>query len=194
MARVYHSHPDRDGTAPRTFGPLGRLDPHDPGDGAPSEDPEGRGVLYLAADLPTALAEAFPGQWPEVRICENARVVWVSPHRPAPLLDLTSDGAMAIGAVGTLLWGDEPRELTQRWARSIHEQYDDLVGIYYRTAHQGGGAVALWERGPALHLVGAEARSLWSVKDHLTVALAGQGRVPVVMPATDCSACLDAGY
>jgi hypothetical protein len=102
-------------------------------------DLTGRGVLYLAADLGTALAEAYPGQWPDVARCPHTRAAWVRPSARARLLDLTASGAIAIGAVGTLAWGDEPRTRPQWWGRRIYEQYERLDGIRYRAAHQGGG-------------------------------------------------------
>ena len=47
---------------PRTYGPLNRFDPHvRDRHQRPREDPQGRGVLYLAHDLGTALAEAAYG-------------------------------------------------------------------------------------------------------------------------------------
>ena len=79
--RVYHDHPARDGMAVRTFGPVGRFDPHvRDRHRQPRESSDGRGVLYLARDLPTALAEAYPGQWPQVLICPHARAGWVRPQ------------------------------------------------------------------------------------------------------------------
>lgn len=113
------------------------------------------------------------------------------------LLDLTGDGAMRIGALATLGSGDEPRRLTQRWGRAIYEQLPNLAGVRYRAAHQGGGAVAVWERagtlrvpvgmvapGPALLDPGMEER--------VTVALAAQGRYPIRIPAKDCRRCREA--
>ena len=107
-------------------------------------------MLYLARDLRTGLAEAYSGQWPQVAICLHARAAWVRPREAIDVLDLTADGALAIGAVGTLAWGDEPRPLTQRWGRRIYEQYTHLNGITYRAAHQGGESVVLWDRAPAV--------------------------------------------
>lgn len=101
MVRVYHEQPDHDGMTPRTFGPLARFDPHvRDSHQRPRTDPQDRGVLYLAADLATALAESYPGQWPEVSICPHARAAWVCPPTPIALLDLTGEGALAIGAPG----------------------------------------------------------------------------------------------
>jgi hypothetical protein len=195
MLRVYHEHPDRDGMAPRIFGPLNRFDPHvRDRRQQPREDPQGRGVLYLGLDLPTALAEAYPGQWPEVAICPQARAGWVMPVDPIELLDVTGNGAMAIGAVGTLAWGAEPRRRTQRWGRRIYEQYGHLDGIRYHAAHQGGESIALWDRAPALARPRGGDRKLWALWSYVTVALASQRRYPRRLSASDCKHCSKAGY
>lgn len=187
--RVYHEHPDRDPLAPRTCGPVARLDPHvRDRHQQPRIDPGGRGAVYLADDLATALAEVFE-QWPEVRICPQTRAVWARPAADVPLLDLTGDGALAIGAVGTLVWGDEPRRRTQRWARRAYEHYPHLAGIRYHAAHQGGGAVVLWERAPRVHPAQGGDRASWTVWSRVRVALAGQGRRPQRITAEGCPRC-----
>ncbi len=193
--RVYHEHPTRDAMAARTFGPLHRFDPHvRDRQRQPREGPDGRGVLYLAGDLRIGLAEAYSGQWPQVAICPHARAVWVRPRAAIDLLDLRADGALAVGAVGTLAWGDEPRPLTQRWGRRIYEQYRHLDGIRYRAAHQGGEVVALWDRAPALERPAGGDRPLWAVWRYVQVALAMQGRQPRRVAAADCPTCRRYGY
>ena len=195
MVRVYHEHPGRDGMAPRTYGPLNRFDPHvRDGRGQPREDPEGRGVLYLAIDSATALAEAYSGQWPQVDVCPHARAGWARPDEPIRVLDITGNGALAIGAVGTLGTGDEPRRRTQRWGRRIYEQYRHLDGIRYRAAHQGGESIALWERARGLGSAPGGDRRLWAVWNHVVVALAEQRRFPRRIAAADCDACRKAGF
>jgi len=185
MIRVYHDHPLRPALGARTFGPAGRLDPHvRDRRRQPREAPDGRGAIYLATDLATALAEVFGEQRPQVGICPHTRAVWARPEHDVQLLDLTGDGAMAIGAVGTLTWGDEPRRRTQRWARRIYEQYARLGGVRYRTAHQGGEAVVLWDRAPRLHAaVGRRPGAMGSVaagqrgaRGPTTRAVANRGR------------------
>ncbi len=195
MVRVFHEDPEHDGMAPRTFGPLARFDPHvRDGHQRPRENPQGRGAMYLAANLATALAESYPEQWPEVLICPHARAAWVSPPKSISLLDLTGEGALAIGAPGTLQWGNEPRRRTQRWGRRIYEQYHDLDGIRYQGAHQGGECVVVWERAPALHRLAGGDRRLWAVWSRVAIALAGQGRTPRRVAATGCERCRDAGF
>ncbi|MBE2316661.1 RES domain-containing protein [Solirubrobacter sp. CPCC 204708] len=195
FVRIYHEHPLRDGMAPRTYGPLNRFDPHvRDRRQQPREDPHGRGVLYLAHDLGTALAEAFQGQWPAVSICPHARAGWVRPTRAIRLLDLTGNGAMAIGAVGTVATGDEPRRRTQRWGRRIYEQYTHLAGIRYPGAHQGGESIALWDRAPALERLSGGDRRLRAVWTRVAVALADQRRYPRRIDAAECAACTAAGY
>ena len=195
LVRVYHEHPSRDGMAYRTYGPTGRFDPHVRGRRHRARvDPTGRGVLYLAADLGTALAEAYPGQWPEVAICPHTRAAWVRPSARVRVLDLTASGAIAIGAVGTFAWGDEPRTRTQRWGRRIYEQYERLDGIRYRAVHQGGESFALWERAaPTLPASGGD-RRLWAVWSRVVVALANQRRLPRRISASDCRRCQVDGH
>jgi len=194
MVRVYHEEPHHNGLTPRTFGPLARFDPHvRDTHQRPRSDPQGRGVLYLAADLATALAESYPEQWPEVSICPHARAAWVHPPTPITLLDLTGEGALAIGATGTLQWGAEPRRRTQRWGRRIYEQYLSLDGIRYQAASQAGECVVLWERAPALHPLPGGDRRLWAVWSRVVIALAGQRRTPRRIAATDCERCHETG-
>jgi hypothetical protein len=195
MIRIYHQDPSRDGTAYRTFGPLARFDPHvRDGQQQPREDPHGRGTLYLAADLATALAEFYSGQRPEISICPHTRAAWMSPSKSITLLDIGGEGALGIGAPGTLQWGNEPRRLTQRWGRRIYEQYRDLDGIRYQSAHQGGVCIVLWERAPVLrHRVGGD-RRLWAVWSRVTVALAGQRRTPRRIAVAECARCRNCGF
>lgn len=192
--RVYHEQPGHAGIAPRTFGPLARFDPHvHDAHQRPREDPHGRGVLYLAANLATALAESYPEQWPEVSICPHTRATWVRPPTPVELLDLTGEGALAIGATGVLQWGDEPRRRTQRWGRRIYEQYSHLEGIRYQAAHQSGECAVLWERAPPLQRLPGGDRRLWAVWSRVVTALAGQRRTPRRIEAAECRQCRETG-
>jgi hypothetical protein len=55
---------------------------------------------------------------------------------------------MAIGALPSLADGNEPRRLTQQWARSIFEDRPagpGVCGVRYRTAYNFGYSLALWD-------------------------------------------------
>ncbi len=123
----------------------------------------------------------------------RARRLGAAGQADIALLDLTGNGALRIGAVGTVATGDEPRRRTQRWARRIYEQYTGLHGIRYHAAHQGGEAVALWERAGALERPAGGDRRLWAIWTRVVVALAEQGRYPRRIPAADCPACVKVG-
>ncbi len=63
---------------------------------------------------------------------------------------------MAIGALPALADGPYPRELTQQWARAIYE--DDPTGAHvdglrYRSAYNGGIALALWDSHGSVEVV-----------------------------------------
>ena len=58
--RIYHlSSNTPDGVTHRAYGPLFRLDHHTPPASAPALCPDGRSVLYVAANLATGLGEVF---------------------------------------------------------------------------------------------------------------------------------------
>lgn len=155
--RVYHrgQRSPRGDTA-RVYGPLARFDPHTPPTGTPGPDPDGRTVIYVGADLATSACEVF-GDIGEARLCPSWRVAKLAPTRALTFFDLCAPGAaLAIGALPALADGDLPRALTQEWARAI---YDDnptgrhVYGIRYRSAYNGGHALAVWDSAGAVQTV-----------------------------------------
>lgn len=154
--RVYHrgTH-NPDGVTFRRYGPLHRLDHHHEAN-PPQLDSEGRRVLYVGADLATSASEVF-GEAGIATICPRYRVSIVAPTRPLPVFDLASVGAaMAIGALPTLADGNEPRSLTQQWARGIFEDQPagpDVCGVRYRTAYNFGYSLALWDCDDSVEIV-----------------------------------------
>ena len=193
---MYHVHPVHSGRQHRLFGPLNRFDQqirdrHQ----QPKPQPDGRGVMYLAETLGTALTEAFQEQGVEVGICPNMRAVAVAPSSAVELLDITGDGVMKIGAVAGLASGAYPRRLTQRWGRAIYEDLPEFSGVRYRGAHQNGICVVAWERTGPLVVDPAEdfslrSRTLW---DRVVVALADQGRATERITVGACPICLRNG-
>jgi len=179
LLRVYHAHPKHSGRQHRVFGPLNRFDQHiRDRRQRPKQQPDGRGVIYLAETLGTALADAFQDQGVEVGVCPNMRAVAMAPSSTVELLDITGAGAMKIGAVAGLASGAYPRRLTQRWGRAIYEDLRTLAGIRYRGAHQNGICVAAWERTGSLVFDTAQdfalrSKQLWN---RVVLALADQGR------------------
>lgn len=192
LLRVYHVHPARSGRQHRVFGPLNRFDQHiRDRHQRPKTQIDGRGVIYLAETLGTALAEAFQDQGVEVGVCPNMRAVAMAPSTPLDLLDITGDGVMKIGAVAGLASGAYPRRLTQRWARAIYEDLERMAGIRYRGAHQNGICVAAWERTEPLVFDLTEdfslgSKTLWG---RVVVALADQGRVATRITVSACPTC-----
>ncbi len=131
----------------RHFGPTERFDHHQPG--SPSPDAR-RGIYYAGAEMWDCAVEVF---WRTriIRLANN-RFAEVLVQRDLRLLDISSDGAMRIGATAALSKGG-PREKTQSWARHIYNhsdtyRYDGLPidGLMYSNSHNEGRAVALFER------------------------------------------------
>jgi len=105
-------------------------------------------VLYVGDGLATSGCEVF-GEAGEALICPSWRVALLEPVTRLRLLDLVRPGsAMAIGALPTLGDGALPRSLTQEWARAVYEDHPlgaPAAGIRYRSAYNGGIALALWD-------------------------------------------------
>lgn len=133
-------------------------------------------------------------------ICPRYRVSVVTPTRPLRLFDLASMGAaMAIGALPTLADGNEPRSLTQQWARAIFEDQPagrDVCGVRYRTAYNFGHSLALWDCDDSVEIMRDSAGRVQDLAlDHPAVL----GRFQVEMdkrlisvttiPESDCSIC-----
>jgi hypothetical protein len=205
MVRVHHAHPDRLPQGPRTFGPLNRFDPHvRDRHRRPRDQPDGRGVNYLAETLGCALAEAFADQWPEVAICRRWLAVLAAPRSPAMLLDLTGDAAMRNRRARDPRLGlREMPWFVARWGRAIYEDLATLDGIRYRAAHQGGIAIAVWERAGVLELhpgtptsgddgwPGARGDALLDpfMPERAEVVLAAQDRHLQAISSHDCPYC-----
>lgn len=196
LVRVYHVHPAHAGRQHRVFGPLNRFDQQvRDRRQRPKIQPDGRGVIYLAETLGTALAEAFQHEGVEVGVCPNMRAVAMSPLTAIELLDITGAGVMKIGAVAGLASGAYPRRLTQRWGRAIYEDLPRFAGVRYRGAHENGICLAAWERTGPLVFEPAEdfslrSRTLWG---RVLVALADQGRASERIAVSDCWTCRSNG-
>ncbi|MGH3967350.1 MAG: RES family NAD+ phosphorylase, partial [Mycobacterium sp.] len=146
--RVYHQGKYvPDGVSFRRYGPLARFDHHHSAD-PPVVDTTGRRVLYVGEDLATSACEVF-GDAGVAAICPFYRVAIVAPTTSLAVYDLAAKGAaMAIGGLPALGDGDEPRWLTQAWARAIYEDQPagpEIAGIHYRSGYNSGEAMALWD-------------------------------------------------
>jgi len=200
--RVYHrGRRTPRGDSPRDYGPIARFDPHTPAAAAPGVDPQGRAVLYAGQDLATSACEVF-GEAGEAQLCPAWRVALLRPARQLTLFDLNAPGsAMAIGALPSLADGAYSRQLTQSWARAVYE--DDptgrhLDGIRYRSAYNGGLALALWDSAATVRVgsdaVGTEqdlALRHPEMLARLQAAMAPRHVVITLVEPADCARCHD---
>jgi len=156
-------------------------------------------VLYVGQDLATSACEVF-GAAGEARLCPAWRVALLRPTRQHTLFDLTAPGAaMAIGALPSLADGPYARELTQQWARAIYE--DDptgrhVDGVRYRSAYNGGLALALWDTLGKVAVVSDADRveqdfrlTHPEVVDRLEAALVARHIVVTRVVSADCPRC-----
>ena len=117
----------------RHFGPLdGRFDPHEP---PPRE--QAAGVLYLALDVGTCVAEVFQATRVVNRQDRSPYLTGLRLTRTVHLLDLegvwpTRAGAsQAINSTGR-------RDVTRGWARSIHAAFPALDGLWHPSSMNAG--------------------------------------------------------
>jgi hypothetical protein len=138
----------------RRYGPLHRFDHHTPPAASPANCPEGRTVIYLAADLPTAVAEVF--DLPDFGVCPMWRLAYVQTVGATTVQDVFGNGAKQLGTDQALGSGNVTRAFSQRAARHIYTEHPTIQGIHYAGSNQAGKCLALWERAPALKVVQAD--------------------------------------
>lgn len=128
----------------RFFGPTSaRFDHHLPdGSGDPRE--QERGVLYAAADIVTALAEAFQQRRTVNRRVDRPWLVSFALSRALTLLDLTGTFPVSVGGSMKLVTG--PALYSQNWSRGFYDAYPQIEGLYYPGSLTNRPVVALYER------------------------------------------------
>lgn len=128
----------------RFFGPTSaRFDHHLPdGSGEPRE--QERGVLYAAADIVTALAEAFQQRRTVNRRADRPWLVSFALSRELTLLDLTGTFPVSVGGSMKLVTG--PALYAQNWSGGFHHAYPTIEGLYYPGSLTNRPVVALYER------------------------------------------------
>jgi hypothetical protein len=155
-------------------------------------------VLYVGADLATSASEVF-GETGEASLCLSWRVALLRPTGQRRLFDLTAPGtAMAIGALPALADGPYARKLTQSWAQAIYE--DDPAGVHvdgirYRSAYNGGIALALWDSRGSVGVVTAAAQPQdFALREppllaRLVAAMTAQRITVSLIPSKSCPRC-----
>jgi hypothetical protein len=129
----------------RRFGPVrtARFDHH-----RPSPREQECGIVYLATNGPTTLAEAFQ----DTRVIDpwehEPWLVGFETETPLRLLDLTGSWPTRAGASMALSTGR--RDRARRWSQAIFDAYLDAVGLWYPSSMDvNRECVALYERGQA---------------------------------------------
>ena len=128
----------------RHFGPAdARFDHHKRDESGQPFDQE-RGIIYLAHDFPTALAEVFQVG----RLVDRQRyqpwLVSFDIARDLRLLDLT--GTFCVRAGGSMKLVSGPRIYAQNWSRAFYACYGSIEGIYFPSSLTNRPVLALYER------------------------------------------------
>jgi len=128
----------------RYFGPTGaRFDHHEcDADGRPFD--QTRGIVYFAADGPTALAEVFQEKRTVNREVGRPWLITIELTADLTLLNLTDTFCVQAGGSMKLVSG--PTVYAQNWSRAFYECYKDIHGLYYPSSLTNRPAIALYER------------------------------------------------
>jgi len=130
----------------RYYGPTSsRFDHHRPKSNGESQTQK-RGIMYLAKNGPTCIAEVYQA----TRIIDrHSQSPWLTAFRIATdiqLLDLTGIFTTTIGASSAIHTGPRPR--ARRWTQELYAAYANIDGILYCSSMYGNApAIALFERG-----------------------------------------------
>ena len=126
----------------RGFGPLdsARFDPHP----LPASEDSGEGVLYLALDVATCLAEVYQRTRTIARRRGAPYLTGMRLTRTVQLLDLTGTWPTRAGA-SMALCSTPRRDLSRQWARALRSAYPSLDGLWHPSSMHGNDpCVTLW--------------------------------------------------
>lgn len=147
--RIYRrggEHPTR-WDALRYFGPTDARFDHHLRDSRGEPHTQDRGIIYLASDIPTCLAEVFQTNR---EVDRRDRHPWLASFRlqsTLAILDLTDTFPVQVGGSMKLVSG--PRRYAQNWARGFYEAYPAIDGLYFNSSMTNSPVLALFERGLA---------------------------------------------
>ena len=130
----------------RYYGPTSsRFDHHLVNDKGQSHTQK-RGIMYVAKNGPTCIAEVFQA----TRVVDRySGSPWLAAFKLAKritLLDLTGVFTTTLGASTAIHSGPRPR--AQRWAQQLYQAYPTIDGFLYCSSMFGNAeSIALFERG-----------------------------------------------
>jgi len=128
----------------RYFGPTGARFDHQERDVRGRACEQERGILYLASDIPTALAEVFQEKRVVNRKADRPWLVSIRLACDLTLLNLTDTFCLQAGGSMKLVSG--PTVYAQNWSRAFYECYEEIHGLYYPSSLSNRPVMALYER------------------------------------------------
>ncbi|MGI8854168.1 MAG: RES family NAD+ phosphorylase [Thermomicrobiales bacterium] len=125
----------------RYYGPTtSRFDPHL----APAR-PQARGIMYVAENGTTCLAEVFQDARTINRTRSQPWLVGFRTRRAITLLDMRGNWPTQAGGSQAICTGDRRR--ARRWSQAIYDAYPAIEGIIYPSKMHGGNiSLAFYER------------------------------------------------
>lgn len=128
----------------RYFGPTGARFDHLITDKHGRAWLQERGILYLATDITTCIAEVFQDRRAVNRTNEAPWLVSMELASDLTLLNLTDTFCVQAGASMKLVSG--PTLYAQNWSRGFYDCYAEIQGLYYPSSLTNRPVMALYER------------------------------------------------
>lgn len=129
----------------RYFGPTGARFDHHLRDEDGHAHTQERGILYLATDIATSLAEVFQASRTIDREGDKPWLVTFQLASDVSLLNLTDTFCVQAGGSMKLVSG--PKVYAQNWSRAFYDCYEEIYGIYYLSSLTNRPVIALYEHG-----------------------------------------------
>ena len=151
----------------RHFGPTDARFDHHERDASGRPFDQARGIIYLAGDIPTALAEVFQAGRLVDRERHQPWLVSFALARDLRLLDLT--GTFCVRAGGSMKLVGGPKVYAQNWSQAFYDCYASIEGIRYPSSLTNRPAIALYERGLRVPALPATPRLHRALSDALLI-------------------------
>lgn len=113
-------------------------------DSAGKPQSQARGILYLASDIPTAVAEVFQANRTLDHAKDRSWLVSFDNVSELTLLDLTDTFPVLAGGSMKLISG--ATLYAQNLSRGFYDTYEQIHGLYYPSSLTNRPIMALYER------------------------------------------------
>ncbi len=128
----------------RYYGPTNARFDHHLTNAAGQPHTQQRGIIYLAGDIPTSIAEVYQSSRTLDRKLGKPWLASMTLSQPLTLLDLTDTFLVQAGGSMKLISG--ARSHARNWSQGFYETYTEIDGLYFSSSMTNRPILALYER------------------------------------------------